>query len=196
LFAQKSPELWFPLPLVMCMKTYYWFNRNRFLSHLRRSFFALAIAGASLALSSAEADPPGTATGGFNPCFTRTSVRQADGNLIVTFSVTTDVGGNFIGRLEGTELDVIHPDGSITLHGTALFAGSLNGGPSGTLVFTYNGIGNALTGHETLHIAGRQGTDGLADVYFQGTAEGDLGSECDGDFGGHGTYNGHLLFAP
>jgi hypothetical protein len=64
---KRIPELWPAVPLVDCMKTYYWFNRNRLLSHLRRSFFALAIAGASLALPSAEADPPGTATGGFIP---------------------------------------------------------------------------------------------------------------------------------
>jgi hypothetical protein len=194
--SKEIPELCHSVPLVMCMKANCWFNQNRLLSHLRRSFWALAIVGASLTLPSAEADPPGTATGGFNPCFTRTSVRPADGNLIVTFNVTTDVSGNFIGRLEGTELDVIHRDGTITLHGTALFAGSLNGGPSGTLLFTYTGIGNALTGHENLHIAGRQGTDGLAGVYFQGTAEGDLGGECDGDFGGHGMYDGQILFAP
>jgi len=60
------------------------------------------------------------------------------------------------------------------LHGTSLFTGSLNGGPEGTLLFTYNNIGNAVTGHENLRIVGRQGTDGLAGVHFQGTAEGDL----------------------
>ncbi len=48
-----------------------------------------------------------------------------------------------------------------------LFTGSLNGGPSGTLLFTYNGIGNALTGHATLQIVGVQGTGGLAGVHFQ-----------------------------
>ncbi|HTD85612.1 MAG TPA: DUF3224 domain-containing protein, partial [Candidatus Binatia bacterium] len=95
--------------------------------------------------------------------------------MIVTFNVTTDVSGNFIGRLEGTELDVIHRDGTITLHGTALFAGSLNGRPSGTLLFTYTGIGNAVTGHETLRFVGREGTGDLAGIYANVTAEGDVG---------------------
>jgi hypothetical protein len=33
-------------------------------------------------------------------------------------------------------------------------------------------------------------------VHFQGTAEGDLGGACDGDFGGHGTYTGQIVDAP
>ena len=40
------------------MKTYSWLNQNRFLSHLRTSFCALAIVGASLTLPSAEAADP------------------------------------------------------------------------------------------------------------------------------------------
>ena len=180
------------------MKTYYWLNQNRFLSHLRTSVCAIAIVGTSLTLPSAEAGggPPQSASGGFFPCFTQTSARQVGENLIITFDVTTTATGTFTGSLNGTELDVIHRDGSINLHGTALFTGTINGSPEGTLFFTYNGIGNANTGHETLHIVGTQGTGGLAGVHFQGTAEGTLGDECDGDFGGHGSYNGQVLFAP
>ena len=40
------------------MKTYSWLNQNRFLSHLRTIFCALAILGASLTLPSAEAGGP------------------------------------------------------------------------------------------------------------------------------------------
>jgi len=181
------------------MKTYSWLVQNRFLSHLRTSACALAIAGASLTLPSAEAggSPPVTITGGFFPCFTYAGPpRQVGENIIVTFNVTVDATGALTGQGVGTELDIIHPDGSISLHGTSLFTGSLNGGPEGTLLFTYNGIGNAVTGHENLRIVGRQGTGGLAGVHFQGTAEGDLGGDCDGDFGGQGTYNGHTVFAP
>jgi hypothetical protein len=158
------------------VKTYHWLNRNRFLSHLRGSFFALAIAGASLALPSAEASGfrPGTITGGFAPCFNFAGPpRQVGDNTIITFNVTVEVTGDFIGQFVGTELDVIHPDGSITLHGATLFTGSY-GDRSGTSFVTYNGIGNAVTGHETLNFVGRQGTDGLAGMYTQGTSEGDL----------------------
>jgi len=182
------------------MKTYSWLNRNRFLSHQHTIFCALAIAGAALALPIAEANgsPPVTITGGFFPCFIYAGPpRQVGENIIVTFNVTVDATGALIGQGVGTELDVIHPDGSITLHGTSLFAGSLNGGPEGTLLFTYNGIGNAVTGHENLRIVGRQGTDGLAGVHFQGTAEGDLGAPGPGcDVSGAGTYTGHVVIAP
>ena len=97
----------------------------------------------------------------------------------------------------GTELDVVHRDGSITLHGSFLFTGSVNGGPEGTMLFTYEGIGNAVTGHETLHFVGRQGTGGLAGVHANLTAEGDVGAPEPGcDLSGAGTYTGHILFAP
>ena len=182
------------------MKTYYWLNQNRLLSHLCTSFCALAIAGLSLTLPSAEASgsPPGTVTGGFSPCFNFAGPpRQVGENTIVTFNVTVDVTGSLIGQLEGTELDVIHRDGSITLHGAALFTGSLNGGPSGTLVFTYTGIGNANTGHETLNFVGGLGTNGLAGIHVQGTAVGDLGPGTpDCPIAGVGTYTGHVVFAP
>jgi len=182
------------------MKTNYWLNRNRFLSHLRGTFFALALVGASLTLLSGEASgsQPGTITGGFAPCFNFAGPpRQVGENVIITFNVTVDVTGNLIGQFVGTELDIIHPDGSITLHGAALFTGSLNGGPEGTLLFTYTGIGNANTGHETLNFVGRQGTEGLAGIHTQGTAVGDLvpGTE-DCFIAGAGTYNGHVVFAP
>jgi hypothetical protein len=93
-------------------------------------------------------------------------------------------------------MDVVHRDGSITLHGSIVFTGSVNGSPEGTLVFTYEGIGNFYTGHENLRFVCTQGTGGLAGIYAQLTAEGDLGGACDGDFGGHGTYSGQILYAP
>ena len=40
------------------MKTYYWLIRNRFLSHLRTSFCALAVIGSLLTLPTAEAGEP------------------------------------------------------------------------------------------------------------------------------------------
>jgi hypothetical protein len=181
------------------MKTYYWLNRNRLLAPLHGGFLALAIAGLSLTLPSAEGSgsPPGTITGGFSPCFNFAGPpRQVGQDTIITFMVTADITGDFNGTLAGTELDVIHRDGSITLHGTALFSG-LYGDRSGTFIFTYTGIGNAVTGHETLNFVGRRGTDGLAGIYTQGTAEGDLvPGTPDCLIAGAGTYTGHVVFAP
>jgi Protein of unknown function (DUF3224) len=190
------------------MKTHYWLDRNRFLSHLRGSFFALAIAGAVLTLPSSEAsrrEPaagrPEPASGEFFPCFNYAGPpRQVGENLIVTFNISNwrTSTGTLIGSAEGTELDVVHRDGSITLHGTFLFTGSVNG-RSGTMLFSYEGIGNAVTGHETLRFVGRQGTGDLAGTYVNVTAEGDVvppdpNSGC--DLQGAGTYSGQILFAP
>ena len=185
------------------MKINYWLNQNRFLSHLRTSFCALATLGALVILSSAVADrPPPNATGDFYPCFTVTSQRQVGENLIVTFDISGSSTGTFTSTstgVTGTEMDVVHPDGSITLHGSLLFTGSVNG-RSGTMLFTYEGIGNAVTGHETLRFVGREGTGDLAGVYANLTAEGDVGEPPPGcnppSIGGHGTYTGHVIFAP
>ena len=181
------------------MKTHYWLNQNRFLSHLRTIFCALAIIGVPLAFPSAEASgPPLPASGGFFPCFNYAGPpRQVGENLIITFNISGSSNGTFIGSVEGTELDVVHRDGSITLHGTFLFTGSVNGGPEGTLFVTYEGIGNTVTGHETLRFVGRQGTGGLAGVHTNLTAEGDVGAPNPGcDLSGAGTYTGHVVFAP
>ena len=178
------------------MKTYSWLNQNRFLSHLRTSFCAVAIVGASLALPSAEGSRPEPASGGFFPCFNYAGPpRQVGNNTIVTFNISGTATGTFVGSFVGTELDIVHGDGSINLHGTALFTGSVDG-RSGTLLFSYEGIGNAVTGHETLRFVGTQGTGGLAGVYANLTAEGDVGAPEPGcDLSGVGTYTGHVLFA-
>ncbi len=182
------------------MKSYYWFKRNRLPSHLRTSFCALTILGALLTLPSAGAlEPrarPEPASGGFFPCFNYAGPpRQVGDNLIITFNVSGPATGTFTGSSVGTELDVVHPDGSITLHGVLLFTGSIEG-RSGTLLLTYEGIGNAVTGHETLRFVGRQGTGDLAGVYANVTAEGDVGAPDPGcDLSGVGTYTGQIVFA-
>jgi hypothetical protein len=202
---QKIPELWFPVPLEMCMKTNCWLNRNRLLSRLRTIFCALAILGVPLVFPSSAADRPGRAagtpepaSGEFFPCFTYAGPpRQVGENWIITFNISGSSTGTFTSTstgITGTELDVVHRDGSITLHGTVLFTGSVNG-RSGTLLFTYEGIGNGVTGHEDLRFVGRQGTGDLAGVYAELAAEGDVGAPEPGcDLSGAGTYTGHVLF--
>ena len=172
-------------------------NRNRLISHLRTSFCALVIVGALSTLPRAEAGTPQPASGGFFPCFNYAGPpRQVGDNLIITFNVTGTSTGTFTGSFVGTEMQVVHSDGSINLHGSLVLTGSI-GNSSGTLVFTYEGIGNAVTGHETLHGVGGQGTDGLAGVHVNLTLEGDVGAPNPGcDLSGAGTYTGQILFAP
>jgi hypothetical protein len=207
LFQKKIPELWLPVPLEMYMKTNlktnYWFNRNLLLSHLRkpkikqhlrRSFCALVIVGASLTLPSAEAGQPGSASGAFYPCFHVTSVRQVGPNTIYTFSVTATFTGTFTGSSIGTERDVIHPDGSITFEGSAVFTDQTE---CGSFLFTYTGTGNAQTGSESAHVVGGQGSGCYAGVHAEGTFQGNLipgSGDC--DVAGAGTYDVQFHFNP
>ena len=174
-------------------------NRNRLISHLRSSFCALVIVGALSTLPRAEAGTPQPASGQFFPCFNYASPpRQVGENLIITFNITVTVTGTFTGSFTGTELDIVHRDGSITKQGGFVFTGSVTGRPgTGTLHVTFEGIGNAVTGHENLQVVARQGTDGLAGVHANLTAEGDIGAPNPGcDLSGAGTYTGQILFAP
>jgi hypothetical protein len=173
---------------------------NRFLSHLPTSFCALAIIGVPLAFPSAEASgPPRPATGEFFVCFNYAGPpRQVGENLIIMFNISGTLTGTFTGSFVGTELDVVHRDGSITKQGGFVFTGSVTGRPgTGTLHVTFEGIGNAVTGHEVLRAVGREGTGALAGVYDEVTVEGDVGAPEPGcNFSGAGTYSGQILFAP
>jgi len=175
-------------------------NRNPLISHLRTSFCALVIVGALLALPRAEASgPPLPARGEFFACFKYAAPpRQVGENLIIMFNISGTLTDTFTGSFVGTELDVVHRDGSITKHGSFVFTGSVTGRPgTGTLQVTFEGIGNARTGHEVLRAVGREGTGALAGVYDEVTVEGDVGAPNQGcAFSGTGTYNGQILFAP
>ena len=173
-------------------------NRHQLISYLRTSFCALAIAGTALTLPSAVASgPPLPASGEFILCFNYAGPPQHVGdNVIIRFNVAGTISGTFVGSFAGTDMWVVHPDGSINIHGSFVFTGSVNGS-SGTLLVTYEGIGNAVTGHENLHGVGTQGTDGLAGVRVNLTLEGDVGAPNPGcDLSGAGTYTGQILFAP
>ena len=138
------------------------------------------------------------ASGNFYPCFHIANVQQTDPNTIetvYTFSIDSAVTGTFTGSLVLTERDVIHPDGSITFDGSAIFVSAYS---CGTLVFSYTGKGNVNTHQESGHFVGSQGTGCLAGIYSVGTFEGVLGAVrggCD-DAGDNVSYNGQYLFAP
>ena len=174
-------------------------NRNPVISHLRTSFCALVIVGALLTLPRAEAGTPQPASGQFFPCFNYAGPpRQVGENLIITFNISGTTTGTFTGSFTGTELNVVHRDGSITKEGSLVLTGSVTGrSGTGTLHFSYEGIGNAVTGHETLRGVARQGTGALSGVYVEETLEGDVGAPEPGcALSGTGTYNGQILFAP
>src|ERR1700720_1880602 len=196
--SKKIPELCLPVPLEMYVKTYLKtncrFKRNRLPSHLRRSFCALAIAGASLTLPSAEAggpEHPGPENGTFNSCYHFVNFQQAGPNMIetvYTFSIDSAVTGTFTGSLVLTERDVIHPGGSITFEGSGFFWSEC-----GTLRFTYAGTGNAQTDSESAHFEADQGTGCYAGVYADGTFQGNVTGPSQGcDITWAGTYKGFM----
>ena len=192
---ENYSELWLSVLLEMYMKTNCWFNRNRLLSHLLGSFYVLAIAVASLTLPSAEAGQPGPANGGFNPCFNFAGPpTQAGPNTIIVFNVTAALTGTFTGSAVITERDIVHPDGSITLHGSGIFTDQ---GGCGTFLFTYSGKGSAVDGSESAHFVGGRGTGCFAGLHTEGTFQGNLvGPSGQCAVAGQGTYSGQILFAP
>jgi hypothetical protein len=175
-------------------------NRNPLISHLRTSFCALVIVGAQLTLPIAEASgPPLPAKGEFFACFKYAAPpRQVGENVIIMFNISGTLTDTFTGSFVGTELDVVHRDGSITKHGSFVFTGSVTGrSGTGTLHVTFEGIGSAVTGHEVLRAVGREGTGALAGVSDEVTVEGDMGAPNPGcALSGTGTYSGQILFAP
>ncbi len=170
------------------------------ISHIIYAAFALFTFALPLAFPSAEASgPPLPAKGEFFACFKYAAPpRQVGENLIIMFNISGTLTDTFTGSFVGTELDVVHRDGSITKQGGFVFTGSVTGRPgTGTLHVTFEGIGNAVTGHEVLRAVGREGTGALAGVYDEVTVEGDVGAPNQGcAFSGTGTYNGQILFAP
>ena len=177
------------------MNTNCWFNRNGLLLHLRRSFCVLAIVGASLSLPTAEAGKPEPASGGFSPCFNFAGPpTQAGPNTIIIFNVAATFTGTFTGSAILTERDVIHPDGSITFHGSGVYTDQSG---CGTFLVNYSGKGSAVTGAESAHFVGRQGTGCFAGVHTCGTFQGNLiGGSTECAVAGAGTYSGRVHFAP
>src|SRR5215471_3941573 len=180
------------------MKTYPLLNQNCFLSHLRTIFCALAVTGAWLTLPSTKGDPPVfPASGTYSPCFVQIGETQHAGpNMIKIYSVTADAFGTFYGSLvDGTERDVIHPDGSITFQGSATFISAYS---CGTVQFSYTGTGNIYTHEESGHFVGTEGTGCLAGIHSVGTFHGYLNANREGcDVAGDNvSYDGQVVFAP
>src|SRR5205823_13952571 len=105
-----------------CMK-----NRTRLMSHLRTSLCALVLAAALSTLPRTEAGTPQPASGGFFPCFNYAGPpRQVGDNFIITFNVTGTSTGTFVGSIVSTEMQVVHRDGSINLHGSLVLTGQVD----------------------------------------------------------------------
>src|SRR3989475_5646686 len=140
-------------------------NKPKIKQQLRRGFFALAIVGALLTLPKAQAQPI-PASGSTTDCEHVINVRTAGPTTIITSSITTCFHGTFEGTWVGTERDVIHPNGTVTIQASGVFSGTVNG-RSGTCVLSL--AANLTLNGDVTHWVVDQGTGDLAGLHGQGT---------------------------
>jgi hypothetical protein len=144
-------------------------NKPNIKQQLRRAFFALAIVGALLTLPKAQAQPI-PVSGSSTDCEHVISVQSRGPNTIITLSETGCFHGTFEGTWVGTEQDVIHPNGTVTIQASGVFSGTVNE-RSGTCVIS-SAVSLTRNGDVT-HWVVDQGTGDLAGLHGQGTFQGD-----------------------
>src|SRR5437667_4903868 len=140
-------------------------NKPNIKQQLRRGFFALAIVSALLTLPKAQAQPI-PASGDSTDCERVISVQSSGPNTIITLSETGCFHGTFEGTWVGTERDVIHPNGTVTIQASGVFSGTVNG-RSGTCVLSV--AANLTLNGDVTHWVVDQGTGDLAGLHGQGT---------------------------
>jgi hypothetical protein len=130
-----------------------------------RAVFAALISLLLLAPLASASTPP-TASGSFTGTVAIASVRQADGNTIITAIETQTLTGFLSGTRVAVGVQTIHPDGTFNAHDTGTFIGTVDG-RSGSAVITGSstGMGNAGSGQLVVEL----GTAGLAGLHAQGT---------------------------
>jgi hypothetical protein len=167
-------------------------TKQSILSHLRTSFCALVILGASLTLPSAQASPPLPISGTYSLCSVIISEDQVGPNTIITYSVTDSFAD---AELTGIERHVIHPDGSITFQGSGILVATDS---CGTVNYTWTGTSDVYTREESGQFVGTQGTGCFAGAYLTGTFHGFLNAVHEGcDVAGDNiSYSGQIVFAP
>jgi hypothetical protein len=97
-----------------------------------------------------------------------TSSRSADGNRIVTASLTGNISGTFSGTFTEQLGEVIHPTGDANLQGTAVCTCAVTGVGAGSATIGFNATGEpsgALSGRFEFLSA----TGGLSGLVGQGT---------------------------
>jgi hypothetical protein len=154
LFSQISSPIIFPR------------NKQNNIQQLRRSFFALAIAGATLTLPSANARTIAV-QGSWTDCQRNPVFQSFPYDAIITWDITIYFTGTFDGTWEGTEEDVVYSDGYFIAHGIGTFTGSVSG-RSGTIRITYLATGSP-PGRVISPWVVDEGTGDLAGLHGSGT---------------------------
>jgi hypothetical protein len=115
---------------------------------------------------SANASTLSSGSGSFTTTGEVISVKQADGNTIVTATEVQTLTGALSGTRVATGIQIFHPDGTFTAHDSGTFTGTI-GGQTGSITISgaSSGVGNTGNGQ----IVGDRGTGGLAGLHLQGT---------------------------
>ena len=154
----------------------------------RVAFAALPVLASLLLLpASANASTLSSGSGSFTTTGEVISVRQADGNTIVTATEVQILTGALNGTRLATGIQIFHPDGTFTAHDSGTFTGTVSG-RTGTIIISgaSTGVGNIGNGQ----IVGDQGTGGLAGLHLQGTFQPVIISATEAD----GSYSIHFHF--
>src|SRR5690242_12750989 len=94
--------------------------------HLVRLAALLLVCALSLAVAPAVyADEPSQANGTFTLSFSPVSVRTADGNTFIDYTLSYQLVGAFDGTFTGSGSLVIHPNGSFNTENSGIFTGTI-----------------------------------------------------------------------
>jgi Protein of unknown function (DUF3224) len=123
------------------------------------------LASVLLLPASANASTPSSGSGSFITTGQIISVKQADGNTIVTASEVQTLTGVLTGTRVASGTMTFHPDGTFTAQDTGTFTGTIDG-RTGSITISGASSGTGTTG--TGHIVGDHGAGGLAGLHLQG----------------------------
>jgi hypothetical protein len=134
---------------------------------LRTAFVALPVLTALLLTPAvANASTLSSGSGSFTAAGEIVSIKQADGNTIVTATEVQTLTGALTGTRVASGITIFHPDGTFTAHDTGTFTGTVDG-RTGSITISGASTGTGNTGNG--QIVGDQGTGGLAGLHLQGT---------------------------
>jgi len=119
-----------------------------------------------LPAAGASASALSSGSGSFTTTGQVISVRQADGNTIVTAAEVQTLTGALSGNRMATGIEIFHPDGTFTAHDSGTFTGTVEG-RTGSITISGASSGTGTTGSG--QIVGDRGTGGLAGLHLQGT---------------------------
>ena len=133
---------------------------------LKALLAALPVLASLLLLPAAHASTLSSGSGSFTTTGDVISVRQVDGNTIVTATEVQTLTGVLSGTRTATGIQIFHPDGTFTAHDSGTFTGTVDGNTGSISISgASSGTGNTGSGQ----IVGDRGTGGLAGLHLQGT---------------------------